>query len=100
VGFWPTIGADFHWQKRHNCPSEFPKTIRKHPLVERPDLLRMAVLLMIGADAPTSRADFGRTLALITITLAALLVAVIIVAYPGFAPVGEKTGANAAPKRL
>jgi hypothetical protein len=36
--------------KRHHCPSEFTKTIHKHPLVERPDLLRMVVLLMIGAD--------------------------------------------------
>jgi hypothetical protein len=47
-------------------PLELTKTACKRSLVERGFRLPMAVLLRIGADAPTFRADFGSLLALIT----------------------------------
>jgi len=40
-------------------PLKFTKTARKRSLVKRVFRLSMDVLLMIGADAPTFRADFG-----------------------------------------
>jgi hypothetical protein len=46
--------------------AELTKTACKRSLVERVFRRPMAVLFMIGADAPTFRADFGSLLALIT----------------------------------